>query len=182
MRDPRTLSNPLIERVIVSGAAPDLTRKTAMLVVSRMPHRLDSQAAWLSSVRESIRELAAAGVVLVASVEGIWWEYPAWFAARTAVPVLLILPPVLDPEHVDTDTIITRLNLSAGQTTFVIPILKQPLEKEEVLHLRDTLCWHTADTRYPIALRPGGYWQSVISCEETVDRRYSTSYPKQLPL
>ncbi len=151
----------------------------ATLLLSRLPVRIDSSEPWLSAVKDGINHVRSQGWSLISSNGMTGWEYIAWYAAKLSVPLIVILmPEKLSSMTHTVNRLITQLSLKPETTTFVMPILEGKSSKKERCLLRDRLAFHLADYRLPIAIRPDGRWEQMISDSKNVIDRFQVTYPQ----
>lgn len=171
-----------VKALAFSGQLPGPTIRRALLIISRLPRRIYADHKWLRSVRDAVDHFSREDYSVVTSSSGIWWEYTAWYAARRSIPLIM----ALSPDRIDSlsDRIVdlaVRLALDPQRTFFVMPITDKTLSKEEKLHLRDCLAFDIADYRFPVVVRPKGFWEKTLSCVPYSGDRYRVSFPKSQP-
>ncbi len=58
-----------------------------------------------------------------------------------------------------------------------MPVSKEKLTKHERYRLRDLMCHHISDLCYPVAVRPGGFWDRITTGSTVTDDRFRAPYP-----
>jgi len=171
--------DPFIKAVAVTGVGLESSGDCSILVISRVPRKVNADEPWLSRVREAIKYTIENDWIIVSSVGNLGWDYITWYAARSGATVWLALPPQSVNELNQTCADLSRrLKLDVGRTSFLIPITLQKLLKTDNQQLRDKLALSLAGHRLPIYIRPGGNWSSSMVGITGVDRQFSASRPR----
>ncbi len=167
-----------VRALAVTGGRLDKTDERALPVFSRLPRKVQADDDWLHSVRRAVKYAVEHGWTVIASSDGLGWEYTAWYAARTGVRLWMVLPPGrTDRMHRETEKLVGRLKLNPIKTTFLMPVVEEHLSKPDRLHLRDLTALALAHHRLPVVIRSGGFWEGIINEAKGVDRSYITDYP-----
>ena len=167
-----------VQGLAITGAHPDLTLQRAVFLHSRLPRMASSADEWLISVRRAVENAAERNMVVVASTEGLGWEYSAWYAARCRTSTWIVLPPGKPARLTEVSSQLnTQLELDPDKTVFLMPLVAGSLAKTDRLHLRDNMAFAMAHHRFTIALRKNSYWAESIEEARGVDYRYLADYP-----
>jgi len=168
-----------VKALMISPPEANIPGQTAAVILSRLPLRWSAEDRWLASARDAVEKIKTEKRTIISSYGSSGWEYITWYAGRVGVPAVVIIPPTA-PERLDflVGKALHDLDIASDSVTLAMPLVEKKLGKEEALHCRDLMVAKLSDVLYPVAIRPGGFWEAILANTASVVKDFQIDYPK----
>ncbi len=158
----------------------DLLRnnRRSILMLSRLPKRVNSEDHWLNAIRATVKEAAALGEALVVGYGQVGWDYTAWYAAKLGMPIVVVLRPrSLEKMQKTIGLFLLDLDINPNAVTFVMALTEARISKHYKFRLRDQMAFSLAHRRFPVCLRHQSSWKEIWGGYQSLDYRHQVPYP-----
>jgi len=168
-----------VKAILIYPADAICSSENVAVPLSRLPQRWVPNAVWQTNARLLLEHLKRNGETLTTTAGMMGWDYLTWLAGVVGVRMLIILPPDSVEESIrQIKSSIVELSLDSANVTFIAPVASKRFDRSIAYPLRDKLMLDFSQCLYPLAIRPGGFWDKVISTHEDVDDAFRAPYPK----
>ncbi len=152
---------------------------TAALLVSRQPLQPCGETPWVRACLDAVEWLRSRQYILIGSTGLMFWDIILTAALDARLPVRLVIPIY---GRINKESAIDRLysQFDLHSCSFISVDCVYDKDKNKSLRMRDTMVVNRADTLIPVSIRPGGFFERVVSNNPSkIEDRFRVPYLKR---
>ena len=156
--------------------------KTAAIMISRQPLRVNSESPWLKAASEAVLWAGKNGYTLLTSIGVKTWEMVLFLGNRYGVSCRIFLMADSEDDFRERSQWVRGQFRLDNKAEFVY-LPGQGKDKSEICGERDRIIASEADLLIPVSIRKGGNMDSLLEEMQSrgmaVERRFEIRYPKR---
>ncbi len=119
---------------------------------------------WIQGTIKAVNSLSGQPVKMLCSTEPVMWDFVTYLAGKNSMEIILIVMACDDnPGRDEFSRLVEEYALDINSTTPLFLGEQPGNQPKKIWRLRDRLAFETADTVYPVSIKPGGKLDKLIS-------------------